>query len=163
MKSNEDSKVVKKKAKSKSKTIDKNQYLIKLAQLENERKRFDKEKFAFINFANQKVLLELIEILDSFFLALNAKDVSNDVKNWLMGFEMIKGQFETLLKNNGVEVIKLQKGDNFDPNIHNSIEEVTSDVAPGKIAFVIKNGYLYNGRLLRPAMVKTSKKKAKNT
>ena len=159
MKSQKNNKQKSNKVKDKKDKLNQKDFLLKLARLENDRKRFESEKLMFINFANQKLLLEVIEILDAFFLALNSTNVSEEVKNWLVGFKMIKNQFENLLKNNGVKIITTQKNDDFNPEIHNSIEEVESDLKPGKIVEIVKFGYWYNDRLLRPVMVKTSKKK----
>ena len=136
----------------------KNEYLSSLANLENDRKRFEKSKNEFIKFSNQKILEELITILDTFNLAMNIKNPSAEVKNFLTGFKMIANQFTTLLKDNGVTVIETKPGDKFDADIHLSVEKVkTNKFKSGQITLVVKPGYKIHQRLFRPTMVKIAK------
>ena len=136
----------------------KNNYLSSLADLENDRKIFEKSKGEFIKFANERVIEELISILDTFHMAMNIDKPSPEVKNFLKGFEMIANQFDHLLTNNGVTMIKPQINDQFDSQIHSSVEETkNSEFKSGKITVVIKHGYKIHDRLLRPAMVKVAK------
>ncbi len=138
----------------------KDNYLIALADLENDRKRFEKSKHEFIKFANRKVLGELIKILDTFNMAMNIKDPSSEVKNFLIGFKMIENQFKNLLESNGISKIEVQPGDEFDSELHFSMEEVDSEqFKPGQITTIIKDGYKIHKILLRPAMVKVVKNK----
>ena len=135
----------------------KNEYLSSLANLENDRKRFEKSKMEFIKFSNERVIEELITILDTFHMAMNIEKPSSEVKNFLVGFQMIANQFDNLLINNGVTMIKPQIGDQFDSKIHSSVEEVkNSKLDSGKIVSIVKNGYNIHDRLLRPAIVKVA-------
>lgn len=135
-----------------------NKIKLHYADILNEKKRFDQEKQTFIQYANGRVLGDLVEILDSFNMAMGIKNPTPEVKNFLIGFEMIANQFNELLSSNGVKIIQLKPGDEFDSNTCQAIEEVEgTEIEAGKICQVIKLGYKHNERLLRPAMVKVAK------
>ncbi len=73
---------------------------------------------------------------------------------------MILNNFKTALEGEGVKEIKVEKGDEFDANLHHAIEEVeTDEVEPGKIFQVKMKGYLLHEKLLRPATVTIAKAK----
>lgn len=130
-----------------------------LAEMENFRKRFEEEKTHFIKYRSSSFLLEILPTLDMFEMALKAK-VADEVKTWLTGFEMVYNNLYTALETEGVSKIKTKVGDELDPNIHNAMEEVESDlIEPGKITEVVLTGYKIHDRLLRATGVKVAKKK----
>lgn len=128
------------------------------ADILNEKKRFDQEKQTFIQYANGRVLGDLVEILDSFNMAMGIKNPTPEVKNFLIGFEMIANQFNELLASSGVKVVNVKPGDEFDSNTCQAIDEVEgTEFEKGKVCQVVKLGYKHHERLLRPAMVKVAK------
>lgn len=130
-----------------------------LAEMENLRKRTAKEKEDNIKYRAANFIIDILPTVDMLESALSAKEVSEEVKNWLMGFEMIFNNFNNVLEGEGVEKITPKKGDSFDHNWHQSIEEVESeDVEAGHILEIKLAGYKLKGRLLRPATVVTAKK-----
>jgi len=132
----------------------KTKYLEVLAEMENLRKRFDDERIGMIKFRAASFIQELLPTLDMFEMALSSKDISDEVKNWLIGFEMILNKFNSSLKEEGVEEIKIKLGDEFDSSYHQSIGETeTKKFKPGEIVEIKSKGYLLHGRLLRPANV----------
>ena len=114
-----------------------------------------------IKYADIGIILKILPILDNFRMALKEiQDPKSKVQNSeeiIKGFLQIKNQISELLKNQGVEEIK-SVGDKFDPNLHETVEEIESgDKEAGIILEETQKGYTINGRLLRPAKVKVSK------
>ena len=108
----------------------------------------------FVKFSNEMLLGDLIPILDSFELSLSVLKDGDPAKK---GTEMIKGQLEDLLKKQGLERIKVSKGDVFDTSIAEAIGEMNSGEPPGRIAEEVSGGYKLHGKVIRPARVKISK------
>ncbi len=130
-------------------------YFYLAAEMENMRKRFDREKQNLLKFGNEKVLSELIEVVDNLDRTLEALNSEEDekVKNILTGVDMVRKQFLDALKGNGLELIE-SVGKKFDPNYH---EAMAQQPAEGKeddeILMEYQRGYILNGRLLRAAKV----------
>lgn len=135
--------------------------LIRLqADFENHRKRLVREKEEFLKFANVGLLEALIPVLDNFDLALLHARQDHDPKHIVQGVEMIRKMFGDVLKKQGIEVME-PLNEKFDPHKHEAIAfEETDNKEEGMIVAVIQAGYLLHGRLIRPATVKITKKKA---
>lgn len=132
----------------------KEKYLMALAEMENLRKRLENEKKDFIKYRASSFISEILPTMDMFEQALSAKNVSEETKNWLIGFEMILNNLKNLLANEGVVEIITKVGDDFDGNVHHAFEEKETDqVEPGKILEIKLKGYKIHERLLRPAAV----------
>lgn len=141
-----------------------------LAEVENMRRRMEKEKQENARYGPSNLAKGLITILDNFDRALAAspKDVEKkkDIeKNYLslhQGVELTLKDISVVFKQNGIEIINPGKGDIFDHNIHQAMLEVpTNDYKPGQICEVLQAGYKIFDRLLRPAMVGVSKEVVK--
>lgn len=103
------------------------------------------------------LIKDLFPVLDSFDLALSSsRDLSPETEK---GILLIRAQFEDVLKKRGVEQIKVEPGEIFDPGWHESIGEVESDKPEGTIAEIVQRGYMFRGRVLRPARVRIAKAK----
>lgn len=129
-------------------------YLRKLADMDNLRKRLEREKDEYYQYALSDLLAELLSILDNLERALGRPEEESDGKSFREGVELIYRMFKTLLAKNGVQ--DMDTADRkFDPNIHHatSVEEVEGLEEP-EIGEVLQKGYFLNKRLLRPAMVK---------
>ncbi len=112
---------------------------------------------ALINTAQEELLLEFLAIFDDFQKAKKEIVKSAKDKKWLEGFLRIEQKFDRFLKKEGLERMESQ-GKLFNPQIHEAIEEVEkNDQKPGEIAEVLQEGYLFKGKLLRPAKVKVVK------
>ena len=96
---------------------------------------------------------EILPVLDSFNLALSHNLASEAEK----GILLIRSQLEDILKKRGLEQIKVVSGEDFNPEKHESIGEAESDLPEGKIVEEIQRGYLFQGKVLRPARVKLAK------
>lgn len=140
----------------------KEKYLRSLAEIENTRKRMQKERQDMTKFALDNVFCDFLEPLDSFSKALGfAKNMSDEVKNWAIGFEMILKQFENVLEEHKVKRFE-SLGQPFDPEKHEAVEvEETDETSEGTILEVFDEGYLSGERVLRPAKVKVAKPKVK--
>src|SRR5262245_32693329 len=133
--------------------------LRKQAEFENYKKRIDREKSEFLQFASAELMKELLGALDSFDLAIRSAAVeSAGGENTLRGFELIYKQLQDTLSRFGLKPIEA-KGKHFDPNFHQAVStQATNDVEENTVIDEMRKGYTLNGRLLRPAMVSVSVK-----
>ncbi len=133
----------------------KDQYVRLQAETDNFRKRMTREKNEFSQYANERLLKELIPIFDNFERALNAP--STDAKSLKEGLDMILKQFNSFLEKEKVEPIEAI-GKEFDPSIHDALTREES--AEHKEYIVIREfvkGYTLNNRVLRPVQVVIAK------
>ncbi len=129
-------------------------YLRLMADFQNYKKRVEKEKSDIFAFANEKIIVDILNVLDNFERAISQG--SEDSK-FLEGMDMVFKQQLQVLTNAGVEEIK-SDGEEFDPNIHNAIMmEEEGDMESGKITETLQKGYSLKGKVLRPSMVKVKK------
>lgn len=138
----------------------KEKYLNVMAEMENFRKRAEKERMDLFKYRASSFIQEILPTLDMFEMAMSATNVSDEIKNWLIGFEMILKNFKSTLESEGVKEITTNVGDEFNSDYHHAIDEKESgEIAPGKILEIKSKGYLIHDRLLRPAAVIVAKKK----
>ncbi|MEO6054658.1 MAG: nucleotide exchange factor GrpE [Chthoniobacterales bacterium] len=127
------------------------------ADLDNYRKRMQREKEDAIRFANTSLLEAVLPILDNFELGLEAARQSADAKGILEGMSMVLKQLQEFLRSQGAEIINTTDAA-FDPNLHEAVAQESSDsVTEGHIIRQLRKGYKLRDRLLRPAMVVISK------
>jgi molecular chaperone GrpE len=131
----------------------KDKYLRKLAEMENLRKRFDRDRQDYIQYALGDFLKELLGVLDNFERALLNRGEA-DGKSFREGVEMIHRQYLDLLKRRGVRPVEIA-GKTFDPNVQQAVlTEESENVTEPEVAEELQRGYCLNDRLLRPALVK---------
>ena len=129
--------------------------LRKQAEFENYKKRVDRERSEFVQFASAELMKELLNALDSFDLAIRNASVDSRT---LHGFELIYKQLLDTMGRFGLKAIEA-KGQKFDPNLHQAVSTTpTNEVEENTILDEMRKGYLLNGRLLRPAMVNVATK-----
>ena len=129
--------------------------LRKHADFENLRKRLEKEKKEFHQFALSDIMGELIFILDNFERAISHSDEAGNPE-YRKGVELIYRQLKDLLEKRGLRAIE-SEGKKFDPNFHEAVaREERNDLEEGTILEELQRGYFFHNRLLRPAMVKVS-------
>jgi molecular chaperone GrpE len=135
----------------------KDKYLRLLADVDNTRKRMQKEKQEMTRFAVDNVIEEILTPIDNLENALQfTQGLSAEMKNWAQGFVMILGQFKDVLANHGVTAFH-SEGSPFDPNLHYAIETEETTEKPANI--VLKEyvkGYRSSDRTVRHARVKVS-------
>jgi molecular chaperone GrpE len=136
----------------------KDKYLHTLADMENMRKRMQKERSETLKFGTESTVGEFLPAMDNFENALRfTTTASPEVKNWAMGFEMILGQFKEVLSNHGIHPFH-SEGTHFDPLLHEAVEIVeTMDAPDGTILQEFSKGYKSSQRTIRPARVKVAK------
>ncbi|MDR1867269.1 MAG: nucleotide exchange factor GrpE [Treponema sp.] len=131
------------------------QYLRKAADFENFRKRINREKQEISDFANQNLLLDLIEIIDDFERALKAAETSPDFAQFYEGVALIERRFSSVLENKwGLKRFD-SVGILFDPNRHEAImSEQSEEVYEPTVAEDFQKGYTLKDRVIRNAKVK---------
>lgn len=123
------------------------------AEFENFRKRTERERTEFVEFALADCMKEILNVLDSFELALRDTGSGDEARGVHHGYELIYKQLLESLQRFGLEAIEAS-GVRFDPNFHQAVNTRPSrDVGDGMILEELRKGYLLKGRLLRPAMV----------
>lgn len=126
------------------------------ADFVNYKKQSADERIKLIKSAGADIVDQLLPVLDHFQLAAKhlPKELEND--NWAQGIKQIEKQFENILSENGLERIE-SVGIEFDPELHEAVEEVESEESPGTVVEEILSGYKFAGEVLRPAKVKVAK------
>lgn len=111
-----------------------------------------------VKYSTEELILKILPILDNFNIAAKHLTAEQGKDSHIKGLLQIKQQMEEFLKSQGIEEIKAEAGDKFDPNIHEATEAAVAEGEDsGIIIDTVKKGYVLNGRLLRPAKVKISK------
>jgi len=129
--------------------------LRKQAEFDNFKKRAEREKSEYVQFASAELVRELLNAIDSFDLAIRnaASDAGGSSGNMLRGFELIYKQIQDTLARFGLKPIEA-KGAMFDPQVHQAVTTVaTAGSEENTVVEELRKGYTLNGRLLRPAMV----------
>jgi len=136
-----------------------NNYLRALADLENYKKRAARERAALVKYGHENLLRDFLPILDSLDRAMDAACSSDNMEAFQEGLTLVRNQFLGCLEKYGVEPI-VACGLDFDPNVHEAMLEVESDSHEDRqVVDEYQKGYLYQGRLLRPAKVSVCRRR----
>ncbi len=124
----------------------------------NFKKRAEKEKKDIYSYANEKIICELLPVMDNFERAILSVEPENtSSEKMLRGIEMVFKQFEDVLNSSGLEKIDAL-GKPFDPNFHHAVMvEETEDFETETVLEVFQTGYSLNKKVIRPSMVKVAK------
>jgi molecular chaperone GrpE len=138
---------------------EKDRHLRLNADFDNFKKRTLKEREEFIKYANEKLILELIDVWESLERGIeNAKKTNNNVK-LIEGIELVHKQFKNVLEKNGMTSIKAL-GEKFDPYKHEAMMQTfTDECEEDTILEEFARGYILNGKVIRYSKVRVSKKK----
>lgn len=129
------------------------QYVRLMADFQNYKRRAEKEKGDIYAYANEKIVLQLLDVIDNFERALNHDSAD---EGYAEGMKMIFQQLTGVLEKAGLEEI-VALGEDFDPNFHNAVmTEDNADFESGKVTAVMQKGYLLNSKVIRPVMVKVN-------
>ena len=135
---------------------DSERYLRLLAEFQNFKKRSAKEKSDIHAYANEKIIGDLLPILDNFERAL-ASNAMDDPEAYAKGMSMIFEQMKTALEKAGLQEIEAL-GKEFNPNMHNAVVSEESDEhESGHVSKELQKGYTLNGKVVRPTMVAVAK------
>jgi molecular chaperone GrpE len=129
------------------------------AEFENQRKRLQKEKEEFVKYANEKLIIDLIDIMESLERGLENAKGSNNKDKLIQGLELIYKQLKNILEKNGLVPIKAL-GEKFDPYKHEAMMQTPSqDDEEDMILEEFARGYMLNNMVIRYSKVRVSKNK----
>ncbi|MEW5737827.1 MAG: nucleotide exchange factor GrpE [Myxococcota bacterium] len=127
------------------------------ADLENYKKRAQKEKEEVQKFGVEKLLKDVLPVFDNFDRALDHANSAADFDSFKKGVMMIRKQFEDTLGKHGVKSFSA-KGEAFDPTRHEAMSSAeTADMPPNHVYSEVLRGFTLNDRLVRPALVVVSR------
>ncbi|MFO7171705.1 MAG: nucleotide exchange factor GrpE [Bacillota bacterium] len=129
------------------------------AELENYRKRAQREKEESIQYEIRRLLQSFLPVLDNLERALAVPEGA-DASSLRTGVELTVRQFREALARHGVEAIPVQPGDPFDPAVHEVLMQVEGDSEEPVVAEVLQGGFRMGDRVIRPALVKVARKGA---
>ncbi|MBI3595816.1 MAG: nucleotide exchange factor GrpE [Nitrospirae bacterium] len=128
------------------------------AEMENYKKRADRDQLEQLRYASEKLLKEFLPVLDNLERALSHVKDSSDRSPWIEGVELTYRQFLDVLKKFGVTPIA-SVGESFDPSRHQAVTYLDTNEHPeNHVAEELQKGYLYHERVLRPSMVAVARK-----
>lgn len=133
------------------------QYLRTLADMDNLRKRTQREKEELGKFANENILRDILPVVDNLERALEHAEQAHTGEGLVEGVQMTLEQFSQVLKKFGVVPVD-SLGQPFDPALHQAMGQMeTADFPSNSVAQEMQKGYVLNERLLRPSMVMIAK------
>lgn len=143
--------------KTEEKADDGNEKYVRLmAEFQNYKKRVAKEKNDIREYATEKLVMELLPVLDNFERAL-AASAEDDPAGYAKGMELIFTQMVTELQKSGLAEVEAE-GQDFDPTKHNAVmTEENEALESGKVSKVLQKGYALNDKVIRPSMVAVTK------
>jgi molecular chaperone GrpE len=128
------------------------------AEFENFRRRSERDRSDFFEYAGMEFVRELLPILDDFE---RARKTECSDESYRKGVELIYQRLQDALKKVGLEPIEVAPGTEFDPNLHQAVvRQETEEASDHTILEEFQRGYNFKGKLLRPAMVKVAVKPA---
>ncbi len=133
----------------------KDKYFYIAAEMQNMQRRFDKEKENLLKYGSEKILRDMLDVVDNFERTLGFIEADQDekVKNIAIGIDMIAKQFVEALGKHGLKKVDAL-GKIFDPNFHEALaQQPADDKEDMEIIQVHQTGYTLNERLIRPAKV----------
>ena len=155
---------LKEELKDKEKEIEelKDKYLRAYAEMENMKKRLEKEKKEAIEYANETLLKEILPFIDNIERAIEHANEKSKLEDFIKGIELTLNNLLKTLEKFGVKPVEA-KNKPFDPNYHEAMSVVeTEDTEPNIVVEEMQKGYIFKNRLLRPSLVSVSKKPEKN-
>lgn len=130
-------------------------YYYVAAEMDNYRKRMEREKENLLKYGNEKVLSDLLQVVDNFerTIEMLKHDQDPKIKNIVVGIDMVQKQFLDTLSKHGLTPVQTI-GKDFDPNFHEALaQEYVEGAKPNQVVKEFQKGYTLNGRLLRAAKV----------
>lgn len=136
----------------------KNRFTRLSADFQNYKRRIEKEKSEIYKFGSEKIVIDILPIIDNFERAIqSAEGNSEEFASLLDGIQMIFKQFIDVLGKHGVEEIDAVEKE-FDPNLHHAVmQEECEGMEANIVTGVFQKGYTLNSKVIRPSMVKVSK------
>jgi molecular chaperone GrpE len=139
----------------------KEKYFYVAAEMDNYRKRMEREKENLVKYGNERVLSDLLQVVDNFERTIEMLKPDQDpkIKNIVTGLDMVSKQFIDALSKHGLTPVDAI-GKDFDPHLHEAVaQEYVEGKKPNEVTKEFQKGYTLNGRLIRPAKVVVSNDK----
>lgn len=131
-------------------------YLRLNAEFQNYKRRVEKEKTDLLKYGSEKLMTELLPVIDNFSRALSMGAMENADQKFIDGLSMIQKSLEEFMTKNGVKKIDAA-GEAFDPQLHHAVmTEEREGCEPDTVIEILQEGYTLNDRVIRPSMVKVS-------
>ena len=128
------------------------------AEFENYKKRMEREKSDFLKYANEELIKELLPVIDNLDRAVGQARQNAEAQSLVEGVEMILRQIKEVMEKHGVKELQ-SLGEPFDPNVHEAMmHEIADEHDENTVIDELQKGYIFKDRLIRPALVKVSKK-----
>ena len=135
-------------------------YIRSQAEIDNLKKRYQKERQGLVKFANESLIKQLLPVVDNLEKAITHSQDEDSIEAIREGIDLTLKGLTDILQKAGVETVEAV-GEQFDPNFHEAVSEMADDgVEPGTVIKDLQKGYILNQRLIRPSMVIVSKKTA---
>jgi molecular chaperone GrpE len=131
------------------------------AEFENTKKRLAREKLDAIKFANERLLVEILSVVDNFDRAMASLSEGHDPEKVKKGLGIAQTELHQILEEHGVQVVKCL-GEPFNPEFHEAVAVVAAaeGVQDGTVVEEVQRGYVLNGRLIRPSKVRIAQSSA---
>jgi molecular chaperone GrpE len=134
------------------------------ADFENLKRRFDREVEQIKNHSNERLTIQLLDVVDELELAINVGKSAENPQTIVEGVEMTLKKLRKILEQEGVHEVDCVEGKIFDPTVANAVlTEDCEDCEDCTILQVIRKGYIMKGRVIRPSVVKVSIKNNQKT
>ena len=135
-------------------------YIRSQAEIDNLKKRYQKERQDLVKFANESLIKQLLPIVDNLEKAIAHSQDKDSIEAIREGVDLTLKGLTDILQKAGVEMVEAI-GEQFDPNFHEAVSEMADDgIKSGTVIKDLQKGYTLNQRLIRPSMVVVSKKTA---
>jgi molecular chaperone GrpE len=133
----------------------KDRFLRAAAEMDNQRKRLERDKVEYLQFAQGDLLKDLLTVVDNFERAFRMPASPAEGMGFQEGVELIAKQLQDLVRKRGVNPVPASAGVRFDPTVHQAVlTEISEDAVEPIVGEELQKGYLLHDRLLRPALVK---------
>ena len=135
-------------------------YIRSQAEIDNLKKRYQKERQGLVKFANESFIKQLLPVVDNLEKAITHSQDEDAIEAIREGIDLTLKGLTDILQKAGVETVEAV-GEQFDPNFHEAVSEMADDgVEPGTVIKDLQKGYILNQRLIRPSMVIVGKRAA---
>lgn len=132
------------------------QILRAAADFDNFKRRTQRERVNLLKYANEKMLIDILPVLDNFERAIDVGEPSTEIKSFIEGMEMIYRQLLEVLNKAGLSKIDAL-GKQFDPELHDAVMQVEDEnVEDNTIIADLRTGYLYHDKVIRASMVQVA-------
>lgn len=137
----------------------KDDYVRKIAEVENFKKRIEKEKQEFLKYSSEKLLVKTLDVVDNLERAVESSKQSQDFESLVKGVEMTLSQLHQILDSEGVVALE-SLGKEFNPYEHHAMmQEETDEHENNTVMMELQKGYKMKDKIIRPSLVKVAKKK----